>query len=75
MVIPGVMVEEGMPAEGTDGEGEPEAVEPPQPAVVASTGRRREGAKATQEESGTDDEGVGDLQVSPNCTGSACGRS
>ena len=60
------MVEEGMSAEGTDDEGEPEAAELPQSAVVASIKQRQDSAEAMQEE-GTDDEGSDDLQVSAYC--------
>ena len=62
------MVEEGIPAEGTDDEVEPEDIEPPQPAVVAGIKQqRRDSAKAMQEEGSTDDEGSDDLQVRAYC--------
>ena len=66
------MVEEGMPAEGTEDEGKPEAEEPPQPAAVASNKQRRASAEALQEEGSTDDEGSDDLQVSAYCVSNLC---
>lgn len=70
--VPGVVVQEGMPAEGTDDEGEPEAAEPPQPAMEGSIKQRRDSAEATQEAGSTDDDGPDDLQVTAYCRGSAC---
>ena len=65
--MPGVMVEEGMPAESTDDEGKPEAAEPPQPAVATSIGQRQDSAEAMQDDRSTDDEGSDDLQVGAHC--------